>query len=310
MLNELFDNGDWTKDNFRHRTLPFAALWYPKEVPDTEALEATLPTTWQGHGTNPVAMLRSSWTDPDAFYLGFKGGLCWISHAHMDASSFIFEDEGVRWAVDLGMQTYLTLESKNIGLWDRRQTSDRWRIFRLGPYSHNLLLIDEQLHDVMEQATISDLIETENHIEGTIDLSAVYKDHVQSYQRTFTVHDMKVLQIDDRIVGARKPFEHEGRNSATLHWRMVTQAEVSIDQNRALLKQDGKQCTLQVVLPDDVPFTLQARPLDPPPYYWDEPNPGHIAIDIWFQADPEGHRDLTVLLSTDLDALETQVDKL
>jgi len=310
LIKSLLTSGEWTKDDFRHRTLPFTALWYPQNVPDPTSLESNLPKHWQGHGDNPIAMIRSSWVDPNAFFLGFKGGLGSISHAHMDAGSFIYEAEGVRWAVDLGAQTYLSLESKNVGLWDRRQNSDRWRVFRLGPYSHNLMLIDEQLHDVAERATVSNIIEHENQISSTVNLSPVNKANVENYKRTFTAHDFKVLQIDDRVTGARKPFEHEGRNSATLHWRMVTQADVSIDGNRATLKQDGKTCYLEVILPENVSYTLRAAPLDPPPYYWDEPNPGHQAIDIWLQADPEGNRDLTVLISTDSNALRTLADRL
>ncbi len=310
LIKNLLTSGEWTRDNFRHRTLAFTALWYPEDVPSQASLESDLPQFWQGHGDNPVAMIRSSWVDTNAFFLGFKGGLGSISHAHMDAGSFIYEDEGVRWAVDLGAQTYLSLESKNVGLWDRRQNSDRWRVFRLGPYSHNLMLIDEQLHDVTEPAPLSNIVVQDNRLSSSVDLSVVNQAHVKTYKRTFTVHDMKVLQIDDRIAGARKPFEHEGRNSASLHWRMVTQADVSVDGDRAILKQDGKTCYLKVALPEDVPFTLRSDSLDPPPYYWDEPNPGHQAIDIWLQADPEGNRDLTILISTDSGALDNLADKL
>ncbi len=303
-LASFLSSDEWTPDNNRNRLFPFTVLWYPENARAVDPSEMDLPTTWWGNGTNPVAMIKSAWGEPDAFFVGFKGGLGSISHAHMDAGSFIYEDSGVRWAVDLGAQTYLTLESKNIGLWDRRQLSDRWRIFRLGPYSHNLLLIDEQLHQVDEQASITHFQETDTEITGTVDLSAVNRNQVESYKRSFTIHDLKVLQIDDHILGARKPFEHEGRNSATLHWRMVTKADVQIEGDSAILKQDGKTCHLKVILPQNVPFTLHARPLDPPPYFYDEPNPGHTAIDLWLQADPDGNRNIRVLLSTDLDALK------
>lgn len=303
-LSSFLKSDEWTKDNNRNRLLPFAALWYPENAKDIDPAEMDLPNTWYGNGSNPIGMVKSAWGDPEAFFLGFKGGLCSISHAHMDAGSFIYEDDGVRWAVDLGAQTYLTLESKNIGIWDRRQTSDRWRTFRLGPYSHNILLIDEQPHLVNEQASITHFSENGNKIAGTIDLSSVNGKNAQNYERTFTTHNLKVLQIDDRIVGARKPFEHEGRNSATLHWRMVTKANVEVVNNSAVLKQEDKTCHLKVILPEGVQYTLEARPLDPPPYFWDEPNPGHTAIDLWLMADEEGHRNIRVLLSTDLAALE------
>ncbi len=103
--------------------------------------------------------------------------------------------------------------------------------------------IDEQLHDVPEPAIVSNIVEHDNRLSSSVDLSVVNQAHLKTYKRTFTMHDMKVLQIDDRIVGARKPFGHEGRNSATLHWRLVTQADVSVNGDRAIMKQEGKPAT-------------------------------------------------------------------
>ena len=50
----------------------------------------------------------------------------------MDAGSFIYERKGIRWAIDLGMQNYLSLESRGINLWDQSQEGQRWGVFRLG----------------------------------------------------------------------------------------------------------------------------------------------------------------------------------
>ena len=44
----------------------------------------------------------------------------------MDAGSFIYERKGIRWAIDLGMQNYLSLESRGINLWDQSQEGQRW----------------------------------------------------------------------------------------------------------------------------------------------------------------------------------------
>lgn len=44
---------------------------------------------WSGEGDNPVAMMRSSWTDSDALFLGFKLGSPSVEHGHMDVGSFV-----------------------------------------------------------------------------------------------------------------------------------------------------------------------------------------------------------------------------
>ena len=97
------------------------------------------PLNWLGRGENPLAIHRSAFGDPAATFVGIKGGSPSLSHSHMDAGSFVMESDGVRWAVGLGMQDYNSLESRNINLWDGKQTGDRWSIFRLGPESHKIL---------------------------------------------------------------------------------------------------------------------------------------------------------------------------
>ena len=70
---------------------------------------------WFNRGDTPVFIYRGGWDSKKDTYLGVKGGSPSTSHAHMDAGSFIFERDGVRWAMDLGMQSYITLESKGSG---------------------------------------------------------------------------------------------------------------------------------------------------------------------------------------------------
>ena len=83
--------------------------------------------TWHSIGTTPVYIYRSGWNYKTDTYLGVKGGTASTSHAHMDAGSFIYEQAGVRWAMDLGMQDYYSLESKGVDLWNTKQYSQRWQ---------------------------------------------------------------------------------------------------------------------------------------------------------------------------------------
>lgn len=284
------------------RQLPWLALWYPQELISLDAIE--LPRTWLGRGENPVAYARESFQDPHSTFLAFKGGNARISHAHMDAGSFIFEDQGVRWAIDLGAQNYLSLESEGVGLWDRRQVGDRWRIFRLGPYSHNLLLVEDQLHKVDAQADITQFEDMDDFIKGVVDCTDLFPGLVDSYQRKFLLHGMKVLQVTDHLTGLFIGGGHEARYNSGLHWRMLTRADVEIEESSAILRQDGKTLYLKIVNPESLGFfVFRSQPVDPPPNYFDEPNPGVQAIDLYLRGDNQGNRTLTVLMSTDLKAL-------
>jgi hypothetical protein len=46
--------------------------------------------------------------------VAMKGGSVSVNHAHMDIGSFVMDADGVRWAMDFGMQDYESLESKGI----------------------------------------------------------------------------------------------------------------------------------------------------------------------------------------------------
>lgn len=301
LLGSFLKAPDWQPDDAHHRLLPLQALWFPETAAEGGPPRPVLPQHWFGDGPNAISVVRENWEDPEAFYLAYKGGRGQISHAHQDAGSFIFEDEGVRWAVDMGAQPYNSLESLGLGIWDRRQDSDRWRVFRIGAASHNLLLIDERPQDVEGQATMTVRHPEPGIIEGVIDLSEVYAGQLERYERTIRAEHFSVLQITDRLSGARSSTGRQGRAPAQLHWRMVTTADITIEGNQAVLRVGDKTLTVRVVEPAS--FHLRAEPLDTPRYFWDMPNPGYSALDIWTHAENDGHQVITVRLSTDPEAL-------
>ena len=72
-------------------------------------------------------------------HVGFKAGSPSVNHGHMDIGSFVMEAEGVRWAFDLGVQNYNSLESKGIKVFGKDQDAQRWSILRMNNYFHNTL---------------------------------------------------------------------------------------------------------------------------------------------------------------------------
>ncbi|WP_332368846.1 DUF4962 domain-containing protein [Spirosoma telluris] len=98
------------KKHVRNRLLPAIMLW--SNGVGMNAIGEPKSTMWVGEGRNPVALMRTSWSDPTAIYVGLKAGSPSVNHAHMDIGSFIMEADGVRWAMDFGMQEYESLESK------------------------------------------------------------------------------------------------------------------------------------------------------------------------------------------------------
>ena len=111
---------------------------------------------FQCGGTTPIFVYRSGWAAEEDDYLGVKGGLTMSSHSHCDQGSFYFESDGVTWATDLGMQDYNSLESAGVDLWDMTQDSERWEVFRIGPFSHNIVTVNGHTPKVNHPVAISE----------------------------------------------------------------------------------------------------------------------------------------------------------
>ncbi len=102
-----------------------------------------VPEVWFGRGENPIAVFRQ---DDDKYYFAAKGGKGTISHGNLDAGSFIFELNGVRWSVDPGVQPYHELEETGFDLWGTSQDCDRWKLLTKNNFGHSTLTVNDQLH--------------------------------------------------------------------------------------------------------------------------------------------------------------------
>ena len=240
------------------RMLPFLLIW---AQPMTEQ-NAPAQLHWHGDGSNPVTILRSAWDDT-ATYVGIKGGSPGANHGHMDAGSFVLEMDGVRWAIDLGSDSYHGLESKGIDLWNRKQDSERWTVFRLNNLSHNTLVVDGQLQLVKGRAPITAFSDEARGAYTVIDLAPVYEGQLAAAKRGVKLVGTAVLVQDE--AGALE-------QTASVRWGMVTRAEVALlDDAAALLKQDGRALLVRVLSPQGARLKLYET--ENPPREYDARNP-------------------------------------
>jgi hypothetical protein len=259
-------NPDNTKSLTDNRLLPAVMLWGTNFSAD----KITAPTsnTWVGGGKNPIAMMRTSWTDPNAIYVATKGGSVSINHAHMDVGSFIMEANGVRWAMDFGMQDYESLESKGIQLFGRTQDAQRWTVFRLTNLVHNTLAVNGQHQLVTGSAPIISSGKKSKFMNAVEDLSAVYKGQINSSKRGIAIVDKSHVLVRDEIETLEK--------ETTIRWTMLTPATVKIvGNNKAELTKDGKTLMLEVDGPQNL--VMKTWSTDPPNSY-DAPNPGTTLV--------------------------------
>jgi hypothetical protein len=265
-----------SKQGLSERFAPLAALWWPKPAQSQPAA-----LHFAGQGPQPVAIWRSAWSDPNALYFAIKGGGANHNHAHMDGGSFVLELDGVRWAKDLGMQDYNSLESRGIDLWNMKQSSPRWQVFRLSSDAHNSLSIDGTLHNALGMATLS----MQNDKEALIDLAPLLG--VKQATRRTRVDGMAV-QLDDEVLGAPP--------GAEIRWAMNTEAAITLNGNAATLKAGGK--TLHVRFAG-TPVTLEVRDISQPRKDYDTPNPNTRQLIARAPASAEGSWRLNVRFSRD-----------
>lgn len=201
--------------------------------------QSQLPrSTWVNHGETPVFVYRSGWESPNDTYFAIKAGRASTGHAHMDAGSFIYERNGVRWAIDLGSHNYHVLEEAGLDHGNTKQESVRWQIFRTGPESHNILMFNGHLHNVKGLAEIIDTFDTPRRKGAVINLTPTFGSDAKEVIRTAEVDKNDDLTITDHIVCGDKP--------TTVEWRMATNAEAKIvAPNTIMLTQDGERLCLK-----------------------------------------------------------------
>jgi len=256
-------------DNFSKfksiRELPAIMIW-GKNIPLDKITEPK-EKFWIGQGSNPVAMMRTSWTDPNAIYLGFKSGSPSVNHGHMDVGSFIMEADGVRWSSDPGMQNYESLESKGMSIFGRTQDAQRWTIYRMNNHSHNVITIDNQHQQVKGYGKIDAYSDAEAFSYVVSDISSIYDGQMKQVVRGVAMKDGKYVVVRDEV-------ETLGKETK-LKWAMFTFADVELGENSAILNQDNKKLYIQVKSPSNVEMKTWSTV---PTNDYDAPNPGTVMV--------------------------------
>lgn len=261
-------NSNELENNTTQRLLPTLMIYASKIGFD--GLTPPKDKFWYNGGEVPLFVYRSGWRSPKDCYLAIKGGSPKTNHAHMDAGSFVFERDGVRWAVDLGMQEYYEIEKRGIGLWNTSQDGDRWRIYRLNNLSHNTLTINNERHRVESYAEIVETFTSPKKIGATVDITSTFGGALKRSIRSVLLDKKEDLLIVDTLETTDNPAE--------VMWCMVTTANAKIIDKRVIeLTKDGKR--LYMVVDSDQDAELKVWSNNPPEEY-DAPNPGTMKVGV------------------------------
>ncbi len=243
VLPRFFESGHRPASR-KNRFFPFLLLWAPKPA---QATTNPLALSWHGQGRTPVAFHRSSWNDSEAVYVAIKGGSPKTNHAHLDIGSFVLDAKGLRWAEDLGKESYTTMEKHKLGIWDRSQNSDRWKVYRHSNMSHNTLVINKQHQRVNSHSPIVRSQLTGHPRFTIVDIAPAYGKQVTRAQRGVRLDADATVSIQDELTL---------KGDATVRWGMITRAKVTrLNAGLVRLSLEDKQIYLQLHGPESAEWT-------------------------------------------------------
>lgn len=243
--------------NPRSASYARALLWYQPERYAAFAVEnpTPLPALDAHYQNTHLAFFRSSWDDPQAFYVGFKGGDNKANHSHTDLGVFVFDAFGHRWFSDLCGDDY-TLP----GYWETH--GRRWSYYRLSTAGHNTLLIDGQNQDPDAAAPITHFSTAPDRAAAAADLSAAYAPAgaIKVERRIELGPDSqgrprRTLLVADSVTTSAP---------AVIEWRAHTTAAVETAGNTAFLEQGGKKMVARILSPQGAVFHGEPALTTPP----------------------------------------------
>lgn len=190
---------------------------------------------------------RSSWTDPNALWVGFKAGYNLVNHGHLDLGNFEMDAMGIRWARDLGSDDY-SLPNYFSG---SVQSSPRWTYYRLNSLSHSVPVLGGVSQNVDATSKFVKHAEAIAEPYAVVDFTEAYKQFATSAQRGIKMGSgRKAILIQDEFALSK---------ATTIAWGMTTDATIQlIDPKQAELTISGKKMTALILSPASASFSVES----------------------------------------------------
>ncbi len=223
-------------------------LWYE---PSLCTGEINLPKDVYYSGAGKGVM-RSSFSAKSAAFVAMSAGINTEYGSHFDKGSFVFDQGGVRWAIDLGSDNYNVVGGYH-------GESGR-TLYRKRTEGHNCVVINPtsatpgQLPDA--NTYLSDSAYNDASAYMVYNLTDAYADNVKDYKRGFYFGDgRESLVVRDEI---------SLKSESDIYWFMHTEADIVIGSGgkSATLYKDGRE--LRIVADCSIPdWHFETRPAQP-----------------------------------------------
>ena len=240
------------KRMYEARYLPSVLLWAGKGC--FKGIRPPEECMFVGQGETPVAIMRNHWGGDDEIFLGLKCGSCKGGHSHMDIGSFVMYRGKYQWAADLGHQDYYSMEKYGITLNQRTQYSSRWAPFRLGMYSHNLIIFADSLQRVDAHVKVDRYGERPGFRFAAADLTSLQGGLVAGHRRGVAITGQDHVIIRDEIDGGSRPVP--------FRWAMLTPSDVKMTSDSSAILSQGQE-RMRLIVSSGRKIKLRNRQLRP-----------------------------------------------
>lgn len=172
--------------------------------------------SWTSKGDAPLYIYRSGWAGNADSYFAIKGG---GANGHSDGGSFIYELNGVRWAID--PECYGADCAKRGAEW------------------HNTLQISGAEHSTTNGAVLTENFTVASRKGAVIDMTPLFDKSAKVATRTAELDKKDYLKISDHIV--------VGSDAALIEWKIMTKAKAEVAGPSIIkLTQDGQEIYMRL----------------------------------------------------------------
>jgi len=274
----------------QNRHTPLELLWWNPQFGDESNKRNQQLLQWTADGLMSIGVMRSAWNDSNATFVAIKGGTPNNSHGHMDAGSFVLESNGVRWAVDLGTESYDKMRAAKLDLWNYTQNSSRWTTFRVGPDGHNIPRFNKGYQLISGNGKVKQLPIVNGSIGNETDLSSLYQNKVNKVTRTILLHQDKSVDIQDEWITKDSSVDY------SFQW--LTRATITKTKEGLLLQQNGKYLYLNVKEPRFNNISIAIENVSTSSFIQDSNNPGLSRIVFKTTTSPNSNGKILILATT------------
>lgn len=234
------------------------------------------------YGLTETGSMRSAWFEKGATFVGYHCSPNSPVHRNFDSGTFIFDSMGVRWATELGGDSYVLP-----GYWAENNNP----IYRVRTEGQNCYVINPGAGSGQRFESEDKIIKTESMPRAAyavMDITDAYKDDVTKALRGVMLGDNRqTMTVRDEI---------DFKKESDFYWFMHTRADVEITGANTAVLSSGAQMNFEFI--SNQPLTIEvmdAVPLDTSVSPQNTENKGIRKIVL--KGKVKGHLDLTVKMT-------------